>query len=165
MTGTATPYGATVNVADWPFPECDPTVKTWQWFSNDYVNADLDTLGSAFIGEAELTATMTSVTPCAPIDSGAIALTVGTPFCTLVCLGSSGSINCSLSGSFLRVGTEMNMLVGGSCSINGRPSVSVQLDGQWHAFFGPAQPVPFCSCGYYAPYSGPYDFASISVSG
>lgn len=167
MEGAASANGgAPPNAVDWPFPECDPTVNTWTWFGSGEGNVEVDTPGSAYVGELGLSGSMASNTPCAVIDSGTVSLSAFTPLCrTTVCYQSAGYVSCSFTGSFLRVGTEMNMSLSGSCSVNYRPSVSVQLEGQWHLFVGPSQQIPYCGCGYYSPSGGPIDFTSTNVSG
>jgi hypothetical protein len=164
LSGSGNAYGTNPNTADWLYPECDPTQKTWYWWDGTYTNAEIDTVGSAYVGVVNVNATMTSVTPCAPLDQGTMTLTIINQACTPLCIGSNGNVNCSLSGSFLRVGAALTMLIGGSCTVNFRPPVAVQLQGEWH-FLGTAEPVPLCGCSEWFPPPGPFEFTTTTVTG
>jgi hypothetical protein len=155
------------NVADWPFPDCDPTQKVWTWYATSYSNLELDST-SAYVGEAAVNATMTSVTPCAPWDSGTMTLSVVKPLCYTTCYGTSGTFSCSFSGTFLRLSSEITMLQSGSCSVNGRPSVAVPLlQGHFSLYFGPPQPIPYCGCAFYVPPTGAnaFEFSNTAPTG
>lgn len=163
IAGTANTTINGVNVADWPLPECQPTQATWQWTDIPVVNVEADTIGSAFIGQTGLTATMTGSTPCALSDTGSMSMTLATVACPVTCIASAGSVGCTLAGSYLRFATEVTMLASGSCTVNGRPSMSVSLQGQW-AFAGAGQPAT-CICPQAALPPLPYEFSSTSPTG
>jgi hypothetical protein len=149
------------HIAAW-LTGCDPFWTSWEWVDNPVTNVEVDTLGSAYVGRANLDATMQSTTPCGVLDSGSMTLSLVTPLCQPSCIGTAGAVNCPTSGTFVRVGARMTMALSGSCTVNGRPPIPVHLAGEW-LFLGPPQGL--CVCGVYDPFDTPYEFSYTSASG
>jgi hypothetical protein len=155
------------NVADWSLPGCDPTQTTWVWEDNAYGNVELDTIGSAYIGDLIVWAQMTSTTPCAAIDSGSMTLVLTSNQCGAIC-GTAGNVSCNLPGTFVRVGADLVMVVGGSCTINSRPPIAVHLQGEAPTFLGASSSKVVgwgSGGGVYLPPESPYEFTNTTVSG
>lgn len=153
------------NTADWSMPGCQPGQLTWYWYDPAYTNIEVDSPFDAYAGDATVWAQMNSTTPCSAVDTGSMTLEIRNNNG----ISTDGNVNCTLPGSFIRVGTNLVMVVGGTCVINNRPPVSVQLQGDDPAFLGAQTDklasVPDSTLGVYEPPSGGYEFTTTGLSG
>lgn len=134
MDGFATVMPSAGAPGDWELPGCANGTGQWVVDASTIDNVDVDTVGSIYTGQLDLRAIMTSTTPCADIDTGSLNLDVWKPDCFIRCVASDGSMVCSgITGTFLRIAADLLLVADGSCSINGRPTVTIQLTGTWVA--------------------------------